>query len=65
MTRQMIKYIPCTIILEIFIQDFLVFLIFMVFNFSFLYWNLINVKIHFQVSKFMDSNENYMTMKMS
>ena len=29
-----------TVIQEIFIQDFFVFVIFMVFNFSFLYWNL-------------------------
>ena len=49
-----------TINREIFIQDFLVvFVIFMVFNFSF---NL----MHFQVSNFsffLDSNENYMTLK--
>ena len=41
--------------MQIFIQ---VFLIFMVFNFSFLYQNL-----SILILGFVDSNENYMTMK--
>ena len=50
-----------TVILEIFIQDFLVFLIFMVFNFGFLCRNLI-IKNAFLILVFLDSKENYMTM---
>ena len=54
-----------TVILEIFIQDFLVFLIFMVFNFSFLYQNLRLIVCKKCIFKFLvlDSNKNYMTMK--
>ena len=41
----------CTVNQEIFIQDFFVFTILMVFNFSFLFQSL-NVKKHFQFSNF-------------
>ena len=40
LAHQAMGILTLTVIQEIFIQDFFVFVIFMVFNFSFLYWNL-------------------------
>ena len=52
---------------EKFIQDFFVLVIFMVFNFSFLYWNLQckNAFSFFFGGGGGNSNKNYMTMKIS
>ena len=47
---------------EIFIQDFFNFQGFL---FLFFFVPEPNVKMHFQVSVFLDSNENYMTMKIT